>query len=128
MHIITAHLPGSDFSVPVCFARFSFGRCSVTIRFLFGHHSVHIWSPFGRGISAVRRDRLQGAWLRLGETAGEAHARLPVDGRGEARVQPQVCPGSEDAPALQGLQVSRHAPNVLIVIVVEMICQLCTEI
>ena len=53
----------------------------------------------------MRRGRLQGAGLRLSETAGQAHAGLPVDGRGRAGVQREVCPGAEDAPALQGVQV-----------------------
>lgn len=60
---------------------------------------------FGGVFSAVRRSRLQGAGLRVGETLGQAHAGLSVDGSGRAGVQREVRPSAEDAPALQGVQV-----------------------
>lgn len=78
---------------------------SVFVRSLFGRHSVLIRYVFGGVFSAVRRGRLQGAGLRVGETLGEAHAGLSVDGSGRAGVQREVRPSAEDAPALQGVQV-----------------------
>lgn len=92
--VISFPVPG--FSDPVRFAVF--------FRSTFGHYSVLIRSLFD-GMSAVRRGRLQGAGLWVSETAGQAHAELWFDGRDQAGVQPEVCPGSEDAPALQGVQV-----------------------